>query len=185
MIVSMRIPRLLVTALMVIAAFVAATPASGHVLASAPAVDDPPRDEAEPWRWPVDGGRQVVAAFRAPAHQYGAGHRGIDLAAPADAPIHAPAEGVVAFRGTVVDRLLLTIEHANGYVSTYEPLSSALSPGQRVAAGDEIGMLSTGGHAPPGSLHLGVRQNGAYVDPMALFGGAERAVLLPCCGYAR
>ncbi|KJQ52946.1 murein hydrolase activator EnvC family protein [Microbacterium sp. SA39] len=134
------------------------------------------------WLWPVDGARQVVAPFRAPAHKYGAGHRGVDLAAASGAVVRAPAEGVVAFRGVVVDRPLMTIEHAGGLVSTFEPLLSTLSPGDVVDAGDEIGVVGTGGHAAPGSVHLGVRLDGEYINPMLLFGDVPRAVLLPCCG---
>lgn len=47
--------------------------------------------------------------------------------------------------------------------------------------GDALGTIDLGGHAAAGTLHLGVRLDGAYIDPMLLFGGAPRAVLLPCC----
>lgn len=133
------------------------------------------------WTWPVSGTRTVVAPFRAPAHAFGAGHRGIDILAAAGGPVVAPADGVVAFRGTVVDRPLLTIEHEGGFVSTLEPVDSALRPGDAIRAGMVVGALGHGGHSPAGALHLGVRREGAYVDPMLLFGGAPRAVLLPCC----
>lgn len=134
------------------------------------------------WSWPVAGPRHVVVPFRAPAHAYGSGHRGIDVLAPEDGVVRAPADGVVAFRGTVVDRPLLTIEHAGGYVSTFEPLASTLSPGDAVSEGAEIGTVVTGGHSAPGTLHIGVRLDGEYLNPMLLFGGVPRAVLLPCCG---
>jgi murein DD-endopeptidase MepM/ murein hydrolase activator NlpD len=137
--------------------------------------------EQPSWLWPVDGARQVVEPFRAPAHKYAAGHRGVDLAAPTGAVVRAPADGIVAFRGVVVDRPLMTIEHAGGLVSTFEPLLSTLLPGDTVSAGDEIGVVGTGGHAAPGSVHLGVRLHGEYINPMLLFGDVPRAVLLPCC----
>ena len=35
------------------------------------------------WQWPVDGSRAVISSFHAPAHDYAAGHRGIDIAAAA------------------------------------------------------------------------------------------------------
>lgn len=142
----------------------------------------PSSAEAVPvWRWPSDGHRVIVTPYRAPAHDYGAGHRGLDLATAPGAVIRAPADGTVAFRGTVVDRPLITIEHPGGYVSTFEPLSSELAPGDALSSGDEIGTLATGGHAAPGTLHLGVRLDGAYINPMLLFGTVPRAVLLPCC----
>jgi len=123
----------------------------------------------------------VLSPFIAPAHAFAAGHRGIDIGAVASAVVVAPADGVVAFRGVVVDRPLLTIAHAGGIVTTFEPLASELRPGDAVRAGEPIGTVSSGGHVVPGALHLGARQDGSYIDPMLLFGRARRAVLLPCC----
>jgi murein DD-endopeptidase MepM/ murein hydrolase activator NlpD len=133
------------------------------------------------WLWPVDGQRVVVAPFEAPAHEYAPGHRGVDIGVPLGAAGRAPADGVVAFRGIVVDRPLLTIDHGNGLVSTFEPMQSDLRAGDHVAAGDLIGTVSSGGHSTPDTVHIGVRLHGTYVDPMAMFGPVERAVLLPCC----
>ncbi|MEU4015932.1 M23 family metallopeptidase [Microbacterium sp. NPDC028030] len=133
------------------------------------------------WEWPLAGAHVVTQPYRAPASEYGAGHRGIDLGTSIGAEVRAPSEGVVAFRGTVVDRPLLTIAHAGGLVSTYEPLGSSLEPGDPVAAGQYIGTVEVGGHTSSGSLHVGVRRDGVYINPMLLFGGVPRAVLLPCC----
>ncbi|WP_313355689.1 M23 family metallopeptidase [Microbacterium sp.] len=141
---------------------------------------DPPAVEGT-WEWPVDGARSVVEPFRAPAHEYGPGHRGMDVAAVAGADVRAPAAGVVAFRGTVVDRPLITIDHGGGRVSTWEPVASALSPGDVVSAGDLIGTVAAGGHAERGTLHVGVRLDVRYVNPLPLFGEVPRAILLPCC----
>ena len=138
-------------------------------------------DEWPRWRWPVEGVHTVVNPYRAPAHRYGAGHRGVDLGTEIDAVVLAPAAGVVAFQGTVVDRAVLTIAHDDGLVSTFEPLTSTLQPGQSVAAGQEIGRVDVGGHTSPGALHVGVRRDGAYINPMLLFDDVPRAVLLPCC----
>lgn len=133
------------------------------------------------WRWPIDAPRAIASPYRAPAHAFGAGHRGIDLASAQGVIVRAPADGAIAFRGTVVDRPLITIAHPDGYVSTFEPVSSTLAPGDLVSAGDEIGAVAAGGHAMLGALHLGVRLDGAYINPMLLFGPVPRAVLRPCC----
>ena len=130
------------------------------------------------WLWPVDGGRVVIAPFRAPAHEYGPGHRGMDVAAGVE--VRAPADGVIAFRGVVVDRPLLTIDHGNGLVTTLEPAQSDLAPGTPVRRGDVLGTVAAGGHAPGGTVHVGVRWNGVYINQMLLFGDVPRAVLLPC-----
>ena len=161
----------------VIAGF--ASPAATATAEGASAANGP--EQHPSWSWPLEGPRVVAVPYRAPAHEYGAGHRGVDLPAVLGSPVLTPAAGVVAFRGTVVDRPLLTIEHPGGYVSTFEPLLSDLSPGDVVAEGDRIGVVDLGGHSRPGDLHLGVRLDGAYINPMLLLGVVPRAVLLPCC----
>jgi len=134
------------------------------------------------WTWPTAGARDIVEPFRAPAHAYGPGHRGIDIVAATGTAVHAPADGVVAYRGVIVDRPLLTIDHGGGIVTTFEPLVSDLLPGTTVHGGDQIGIVGAGGHAPAGAMHVGVRLHGVYINPLLLFGEVERAVLLPCCG---
>lgn len=140
----------------------------------------PPTPEP-PWIWPVEGVRTVTAPFRAPTHDYGPGHRGIDMSAPVGTVVHAPVDGVVAFRGVVVDRPLLTLDHGGGIVTTFEPLQSTLAPGTAVVAGQEIGTVARGGHTPTDQLHLGVRYDDVYINPMLMFGDVPRAILLPCC----
>ncbi|OAH51967.1 murein hydrolase activator EnvC family protein [Microbacterium oleivorans] len=136
-------------------------------------------DGAPDWRLPAEGA-SVVAAFEAPAHDYGAGHRGIDIG-PVAGPVVAPAAGVVAFAGTVVDRDVVTIDHGGGWVTSVEPIAPSVAVGDAVEAGDPIGTVSTGGHAPAGTLHVGVRLDGEYVNPLLLLGRVPRAILLPCC----
>ncbi|MER7796093.1 M23 family metallopeptidase [Microbacterium sp. NPDC096154] len=158
----------------------------GPVAASLEAVTAPPDaeariDTAEAWVWPVSRGVRIVVAFSAPAHAYGAGHRGLDIAADSEDEVRAPASGVVAFAGTVVDRPVLTIDHGGGLVSTLEPVRTTLNPGDRVARGEVVGHVATGGHSAPGSVHLGARLDGEYVNPLLMLGGVPRAVLLACC----
>lgn len=133
------------------------------------------------WSWPVPQPRRLVRAFEAPPHQYGAGHRGLDIQPFDSQQVTAPDAGVIAFAGRVVDRDLLTIDHGAGLVSTLEPVTPAVAVGDVVARGDVVGTLSRGGHTPAGQLHLGARRSGAYIDPLPLLGGVPRAILLPCC----
>lgn len=144
----------------------------------------PPAAAEEPiggWDWPVIA-PTVVARFEAPAHEYGAGHRGIDVASSTGDPgVHAPADGVVAFAGAVAGRGVVTIDHGDGLVSTLEPVETQVSAGEAVSRGDVVAVLAAGGHAPAGTLHFGVRRDGAYINPLMLLGGIPRAILLPCC----
>ena len=93
----------------------------------------------------------------------------------------APDAGTVAFAGSVAGRGVVTIDHGGGLVSTLEPVVPLVAAGDVVARGEAIGTLSTGGHAPPGQLHLGARLDGEYINPLRLLGDLPWAVLLPCC----
>ena len=132
---------------------------------------------APPWGWPVDAPYDIVRPYLAPATAFSAGHRGVDLAAPSGA-VYAPADGVVHFAGTVVDRPLLSIEHPGGVLSSYEPVTTTLRRGDPVQRGQPIGAVEPGHCASP-CLHFGVRVNGQYRSPLAWLGGGEPAVLLP------
>ncbi|QCR20683.1 peptidoglycan DD-metalloendopeptidase family protein [Agrococcus sp. SGAir0287] len=130
--------------------------------------------------WPVPRAA-VLRAFAAPSAPWGAGHRGIDVAALPGTTVAAATAGTVTFAGTVVDRPVVTIRMEDApweVLVTVEPVAPSVVAGDVVAAGDPIGVL-VGGHRPCGAcIHLGVRIDGAYANPMGLL-GAERAVLLP------
>lgn len=143
------------------------------VLSAGPAAADPPR-----WVWPTPAPHALVRQYLAPATPYGPGHRGIDIAAPSPA-ITAPADGVVHFSGVVVDRPVLSIRHAGGFISSYEPVASTLVAGDTVSSGDPIGTLELGHCGQVPCLHFGVRLDGDYVNPLLLLGGVPRSVLLP------
>lgn len=130
------------------------------------------------WVWPVIG--PVVRDFDPPEDPYGAGHRGIDIAAPFGTPVRAPEAGVVTFAGKVGGELYVTIDHGAGLRSTCSWLSAiAVRKGDVVARGATLG--STGrGH--PGAtvphLHFGVRADGVYVDPLRFLGPAPVSALV-------
>jgi murein DD-endopeptidase MepM/ murein hydrolase activator NlpD len=134
---------------------------------------------AERWSWPVGPRHDVLRPFEAPASTYGAGHRGIDLPGEAGSPVRAPAAGVVSFSGVVVDRPVLSIQHAGDLVSSLEPVSGTVHVGDRVSAGQVLGTVATGAHCADRCVHFGVRLHGRYISPLLFLGGIERAVLLP------
>jgi len=155
---------------------------------------------ADSWSWPVEPPWRIERSYVAPPTPYGVGHRGIDLAAPQETAIRAPAPGVVLFAGIVVDRGVISIDHGNGVISSYEPVSASVVAGDHVQAGDVVGVIS-GFHtsaagaeseAEPESvsvsvpesgfcscLHMGTRLNGEYLSPLAFLSAIDRAVLLP------
>jgi murein DD-endopeptidase MepM/ murein hydrolase activator NlpD len=143
------------------------------LLVSTDAVRSKPR-----WNWPVRP-PVVERPFEAPQSVYSAGHRGIDLGAPSGTAIVAPGQATVRFAGVVIDRPVLTLDHGDGVLSSYEPLLSELAVGDTVAAGQHIGVLGSGGHCGSGCLHVGVRVDGRYVSPLLFFDRVPRAILLP------
>jgi murein DD-endopeptidase MepM/ murein hydrolase activator NlpD len=130
------------------------------------------------WDWPVVG--PVIRGFDPPEDPYGSGHRGIDIAAALSTPIRAPEAGVVSFAGKVGGALYVTIDHGGGLQSTYSWLSAiAVRKGDVVARGATIGATGPGHpNTSPPHLHLGVRLDGSYVDPLAFLAAAPVADLV-------
>ena len=129
-----------------------------------------PAHAVVPWAWPVSGA--IVRGYDPPDSPYGAGHRGIDIAAAVGTVVLAPDDGVVTFAGPVGGRLFLTIDHGGGVMSTSSWLTSLLvHKGAHVVRGQPI--ATTGwGHADltVPHLHFGVRLDGTYVDPLDYLG---------------
>jgi len=130
------------------------------------------------WAWPVPAPHVLARPYVAPATPYASGHRGIDIRATAGIEVRAPAAGVVHFAGFVVDRPVISIRHAGGVISSFEPVEPAVATGDRVARGDVVGILLPG-HCSTPCLHLGARIDGEYVNPLLFLGGLERAILYP------
>lgn len=116
----------------------------------------------------------VLTPFAPPQNRYGAGHRGVDLAADVGAVVTAAGAGRVVFAGELAGRGVVSVEHDGGLRTTYEPVTSTVTVGSAVAAGAPIGTLQAGhpGCAPTSCLHWGARLPGeVYIDPMALLRG--------------
>jgi murein DD-endopeptidase MepM/ murein hydrolase activator NlpD len=89
--------------------------------------------------------------------------------APTGVPVLAAGDGVVAFAGLVVGRGVVSIDHAGGIRTTYEPLVVLVSAGQRVTRGTVLGHLLPGHQGCAGAcLHWGARRGREYVDPLGL-----------------
>lgn len=132
------------------------------------------------WTWPLDPRPRVARPFRAPASDWGAGHRGLDLGIRAGATVVAVEAGQVRHAGVIAGRGTVSVEHADGLVSTYEPVRAGVAPGEWVAVGDALGVVVPGGASHCGvvaCLHLGARRAGAYLDPWPLLAGGEIALL--------
>lgn len=142
------------------------------------------------WQPPVGDAdvSSVLRGFDAPEKPWSPGHRGVDLAS--NDPVVAPADGIISFAGTVADRAVLTIEHANGMHSSFEPVDTELSIGDSVHTGEVIGEIQEGidhcdqscvhwGVRIPDSWHIGSTLRDRYIDPLLLVGWSGPSVLWP------
>lgn len=98
----------------------------------------------------------------------GAPHSGLDIAAPAGAPVHACADGTVVL---AAPDLFLTgrtvmIDHGLGLISSYAHLSRMeVAAGARVRRGDLIGAVGATGLATGAHLHWGMSWLDVRLDP--------------------
>jgi murein DD-endopeptidase MepM/ murein hydrolase activator NlpD len=125
-------------------------------------------------RKPILGG-EMTSPFGMRYHpilRYAKMHTGVDWAAPIGTPIMAAGNGVViqAELTSGYGRRVM-IQHANGYVTTYNHMSGfarGIVQGMRVTQGQIVGYLGQSGLATGPHLHYEVIINGNFVDPMAI-----------------
>lgn len=132
------------------------------------------------YAWPLLPVPAVRTPFRAPAHAYGPGHRGVDLAGAVGQAVLAARAGTVVFAGPVAGRPLVSVQHDDGLRTTYEPVAPLVGAGEVVAAGAVLGTLDPGHPGCPAAcLHWGVRRDRTdYLDPLVLL-RPPRVRLLP------
>jgi murein DD-endopeptidase MepM/ murein hydrolase activator NlpD len=133
--------------------------------------------------WPNptgDGTHQlaVTRVFDLPNGEYQAGHRGVDVRARAGAAMTAPAAGVVQFEGDVVGRGVLTLRVNERILLSFEPIDASVIEGEAIAVGEVLGIVEGSTHCGASCLHIGVRVDGHYVNPLRFFAGG-RPRLLP------
>jgi murein DD-endopeptidase MepM/ murein hydrolase activator NlpD len=132
------------------------------------------------WGWPLPGQPVVARPFEPPPTPYAAGHRGVDLLGAGGGEVLSAGAGVVAFAGMVAGRPVVSVDHAGGLRTTYEPVQPTVAAGQAVARGSPLGSLLTGHAGCPAEacLHWGLRRGETYLDPLVLL-RPPRVRLLP------
>ena len=107
-------------------------------------------------------------------------HNGMDFAAAEGTAVLAITDGTVSsVEHTQLEAAVVTIEHADGYVSIYKGLASdvLVEEGDTVKSGDPIGSVasymprerSEGPH-----LHLEIKENGKLIDPLTYLPSIEK-----------
>lgn len=130
------------------------------------------------WVLPIGGDPVIARGYDPPAQPWLAGHRGVDLAAPAGTVVLAAGRGVVTYAGMLAGRGVVAVSHGE-LRTTYEPVIATVGVGEHVEAGQPIGTLGAAGShcAPAACLHWGLLRGESYRDPLELLGGRVR--LLP------
>ena len=124
-----------------------------------PAVAAPGFELTPPVGGRVERGFDDVGRFEA-------GHRGVDLSGSSGEVVRAGAEGRVHFAGWVAGRGTVSIDHGNGWRTTYQPVRPAVSEGDVVEGGTAIGRLLPGHCAAP-CLHWGLTDGTIHANPLA------------------
>ncbi|MFM5917394.1 MAG: LysM peptidoglycan-binding domain-containing M23 family metallopeptidase [Novosphingobium sp.] len=130
---------------------------------------DPPKglpDTVAPaFAWPVQG--KVRRAYSAPAGE-SQGHEGIDVLAAEGTAVRASAAGTVIFAGQGPEEYGLTVivYHSGRWTTTYSYLAKiTVKEGDKVKAGERIGLVGQTGLASEPQLHFEIRRNKLALDP--------------------
>ncbi|MBK3577274.1 M23 family metallopeptidase [Streptomyces sp. MBT65] len=120
--------------------------------------------------WPVGSHPLVLRGWEPPPTPYARGHRGVDLATPAGAPVRAVAAGRVSFAGKVAGRGVVAVELTGTDLrTTYEPVSATVKKGEEVEPGEVVGTVEiTGSHCATACVHWGLLRGEVYLNPLEL-----------------
>lgn len=129
------------------------------------------RLEAVPLALPIQDDFRLTSGFGVRAdpmtHQPSL-HEGIDFVAPVSTPVVATAPGeVVVARYSGAYGNLVEVAHAEGFVTRYAHLQTLLvQPGDRLRAGDRLGLLGNTGRSTSAHLHYEVLYRGQPMHPV-------------------
>jgi murein DD-endopeptidase MepM/ murein hydrolase activator NlpD len=127
-------------------------------------------EQARPkWTLPMRPGSYVLSSCFCP--RWGTFHYGLDMAAPWGTPFYAAGDGTVLYAGPMNGYgNVIMIQHANSDVSVYGHESKILvTTGEKVKAGQLIGLVGALGQATGPHLHFEIRlggENGEKTDPV-------------------
>lgn len=112
----------------------------------------------------------ISKPFDPPSVRWATGHRGVDITAETGAVLIAPDDGVISFNGTVAGKDVISIKHADGLTSTFEPAHSDLETGAPVFRGKPFGVADgSSDHCLDFCVHWGVMDAyDDYLDPSTL-----------------
>ena len=131
-----------------------------------------PSSNSGKFLWPLSGRSYISSYFGMRNNPFGGSstefHNGIDIPAPTGTPIIAVSGGQVAWSYLSSSAgNWIGIDHGNGTYSVYMHMSSRLvKEGDYVTAGQTIGLVGSTGRSSGPHLHLSIRVDGGYVNPL-------------------
>jgi len=123
-----------------------------------------PASFAGRFQWPVDG--RIISGFGSKGG--GKVNDGLNIGVPKGTPIRASADGVVAYSGDEIGVFggLILISHGSGWVTAYGHADKLnVTRGQKVKAGEVIGLAGESGYVQEPQLHFEIRKDRKPVDP--------------------
>ncbi|MBI4122345.1 MAG: peptidoglycan DD-metalloendopeptidase family protein [Parcubacteria group bacterium] len=110
--------------------------------------------------WPTSG--HVITQY------WGWRHTGLDIDGHYDSPIYASDTGKVEIAGWGTGYgIQAVVNHENGFKTRYGHMSKIfVTPGQKVAKGEVIGMVGTTGRSTGTHLHFEIYVKGTRVNPL-------------------
>lgn len=118
------------------------------------------------FNWPVDG--KLLSGFGSKGG--GKVNDGVNIAVAKGTPIRAAADGVVAYSGDEIDVFggLILLNHGNGWVTAYGHADKLnVTRGQKIKAGDIIGLAGDSGYVQEPQLHFEIRKDRKPVNPVS------------------
>lgn len=133
--------------------------------------DCPPDPNNRPRGLPLMG--RISRGFAPHQNNPSMRHSGVDFAVREGTPVLVTADGVIEFSGEHdVYGLLITVDHGNGFKTSYGHNSLLLSKvGETVKRGERIAVSGNTGVSTAPHLHYEIVQDGQPVDPSGFLGG--------------
>lgn len=124
---------------------------------------------------------KIQQDYLAPASEYAAGHRGLDILVELGEQLLSPVEGQITFADKLVDRDVITVTAPDGKRYSFEPACPLKTLGATVTKGEPIATHCLASdsykyHCDK-CVHFSARSDFGYLSPLYLLGRLEPSVL--------